>query len=130
MDHPSPYLPNPEALSPVWSWYVGHRARSMYTPALGWIKYPVLPIKEKTTSASLHILSGGGSSNISENCSMSTSVSYFFVGPYPGHFPIICFHHARHLVPWLLFCCTSISPYGKAFSPSLFNIAFLLVAFY
>lgn len=82
MDHPSPCLLHPEALSPVWSWYVGHRARSMYTPALGWIKYPVLSIEEKTTSASLRIFSGGSSLNVTENCCMSTSFSYFFVGPY------------------------------------------------
>lgn len=130
MDHPSPYLHNPEALSPFWSWYVGHRARSMYTPALNWIKYPGLSIKEKTNSASLHIFSGDGSLNNPENCCMSTSVSYFFVGPYPGCFPIISFHRARHLAPWLLFCCTLISPYGKALSLSLLNIAFLLVDFY
>lgn len=32
---------------------------------------------------------------------MSTSVSYSFVGPHTGHFPVIFFHHARHLTPSL-----------------------------
>lgn len=80
MDHHSPYLPSPEALSPVWGWYVGHSAKSMYTPALGWTKYWVLSSKENPTSASLHVFSGDGSLNIPENCCMSTSVSCFFVG--------------------------------------------------
>jgi len=88
----------------------------MYTLALGWIKDPVLSIKE--TQLLYHcIFSGGGSSNIPENYCMSTSVSSFFVAPYFGHFPVNYFHHAIHLAPWLLSCCTFISPFGNVFFP-------------
>lgn len=33
---------------------------------------------------------------------MFTSVSYSFVGPLAGHFPIICFNYARHSTPSLV----------------------------
>lgn len=119
MDHPSTYLSNTETLSPAWSWYIGHRARNMYTPVLGWNKYRVLSIKERTASASLHIFSGAGSLNIPENSCMPTSVSYFFVGPYTGHFPMISLVIVL-LYPHFTLCEGSFP----------LNTAFLLVDFY
>lgn len=108
----SPYLPNTEDLSTVQSWYVGHRTRRMYTPALAAeLNIPYYLLKKKDIYiyfSSLHIFYGGSSQVIA--ISPPQLPFFFFIFRYIfWMLPKDRFHYAKHLSTCIL-SYNSIAP--------------------